>query len=237
MKRVMIAGIFSLAILGVMAQSSRREAGYRREGHPQQTAALAEQRRVSDPVPQPADWVAFQATMTKTVPDKPTVVGRFYRSASGSERLETGPTLSDVRIVAIKDVPNSVYYRYGARQGWTSAPMQLPRTGWRPIQVQKTMKGLSLYPYKLALMEGQDGSLTATEGLQAYLYVNDAGDQFLEAPELNFFHIVRMQASTGKREAYSQVRLGEPPAELFTPPSGVSITKLQTPDGIVDHRR
>jgi hypothetical protein len=59
---------------------------------------------------------------------------------------------------------------------------------------------------------------------------------WLLVPELNFFPVVQQAVATGRREAYSNIALGEPDGNLFEPPPGVEVVALTEPRGIVDRR-
>jgi hypothetical protein len=94
------------------------------------------------------------------------------------------------------------------------------------------VRGLGAYPHKLAIRNTQDGSLTATEGFNAYQYVDSTGSASLLVPDLNFFAVVRQNLSTGRRETYTNIEIGAQPQSLFQPPPGEPVTEIATPRGI-----
>jgi hypothetical protein len=94
--------------------------------------------------------------------------------------------------------------------------------------------GLSPYRQKLALRAGENGSVHAVAGLDAYQYVNPSGNMSLLVPELNFFAVVR-QNLDGRREVYSEIEVGPQPDELFGPPVGANVHYMDIPGGIVIH--
>jgi hypothetical protein len=98
------------------------------------------------------------------------------------------------------------------------------------------MPGLSEYSKRLDVLTGGSGSLEAAVGLRAYQLANRNGTMWLLAPELNFFPVVQQAVASGRREAYSNIALGEPDASLFEPPSGVEVVPLTEPRAIVDRR-
>jgi len=110
--------------------------------------------------------------------------------------------------------------------------MKLPTGGWRPLKRHTLMRNLSKYPYKLAIRQGDTYALEATEGFEAYNYVDSSGTMSLQVPDLNFFQVLK-QTVGGRREVYSDIALGDHPPELFEPPSGVVLRQLAEPSGIV----
>jgi hypothetical protein len=220
MRRLIHILLIGLVVLGITAAARVRSST-----PPRLTEA--------DLVRQPETWVPFQGKLIKESTDRATVYGRYYRASDGSDRVDTGFSLDHIGVISIHHVPSSTYYRYTKAEGWVAGPMLLPSRGWRPLKIAKNMNGLVKYPHKLALAEGQSRSLTATEGFDAYVYSNNVGDVFYEVPELNMFHILRVSTSTGKREVHFDIRLGEPPAELFLPPADAVVTRTEKPDGIL----
>jgi hypothetical protein len=166
----------------------------------------------------PNAWVPFTARVTITKPGSPQVVGRYYRSSNGSNRLETGPSDSDVRVVHITNNTDGLGYLYN-RNGWVS--WKLERIGLQPTQFVRNLEW-SDYPHKLALKRGESGSLTASEGFKAYLVVG-RGISKLRVPELNLFAVVR-QRIDGRHESYTNIELAEPDDVMFSPPAGTHVT-------------
>jgi hypothetical protein len=187
------------------------------------TAAPARQAAQAGPLlAQPPDWVPFSADVEITVPNTPRVVGRFYRASDGSSRLETGPEDGSRQVISMKNIPAQTFYWFSPAPGygWTSQPLKLPPEGWRPTQYRANMKDLAKHGERI-------------EGLELYRYVTPSGDVALNAPALNFFSVVRQSVKFGKRERYFNIRLGEPPNDLFSPPAGASVRVLSKPGGII----
>jgi hypothetical protein len=88
--------------------------------------------------------------------------------------------------------------------------------------------GLKKYERRLALLSGQDGSLWATEGLEAWVNSTQGGSLLLLAPDLNFYPIVSTNIS-GSRRVLSNIRIKELPASLFEPPAGANVTFVNKP--------
>ena len=58
----------------------------------------------------PSDLVEFSSILTRTIPGHPTMTGRFFRGADGSERHEVGPEIDIVELVEIKNIALETYY-------------------------------------------------------------------------------------------------------------------------------
>jgi hypothetical protein len=178
-------------------------------------------RKSSEATIEITQWVAFSAdfSLTHANPAHAASAGRLFRASDGSTRLETWLSGSPDRfVVSIRNIQRATYYSYRWNRGWISAPMELPSNGWKPLRVRANSSGLSPYRYKLALRRGEDGALASTTGFSADQFVNDSGNQWLLVPELNFFPVVKQWVQTGRREAVSNIVIGEPDPLLFLPP-------------------
>lgn len=186
--------------------------------------AVAEARQPSGIVgSQPATWVPFEADVTILSPGEPNIVGRFYRSSDGSTRLVTESEDRSQRVISIKNVSQQRLYILTRGGAWLSNPMTLPRNGWRPPQFAAGRAGIGEVPLSQQV-----------EGFQVYRQTLQGDDVVhLRAPALNFFPIVRQDLLSGKRQIYSNIRLIEPPAGLFTPPPGAAVRDRPEPKGIV----
>jgi len=184
-------------------------------------------------LPQPQGWVPFSADVQVSQPGQPLVVGHFYRSSDGSTRLETGP--GDERVVvSIRNIKRVTFFVKNPKGEWISRPMKMRPGVYMPGRMKATTAGLFNYPFRLALREGESGSLRADSGMKAYQYINPSGNVSLLAPELNFFAVLQVTLD-GRSEQYSQIKMGEPDASLFEPPPGVQVTARSEPGGIVEH--
>jgi hypothetical protein len=194
--------------------------------------AAAQQVSQLEFIDQPQDWVPFSARVTMTSPDSagPATVGLFFRGSDGSTRMATGPSWTDVRVISITNVVAQTVYIYSARNGWVSHPMSLPAGGYHPMRFRTTFPGLKKYPNRLALEVGQDGSLTATEGFEAYRQLNGQSIFKLLVPALNMFEVVT-QRPDGVLQVFSDIKIDEQPADLFEPPPGATIQVSTTPMG------
>lgn len=172
----------------------------------------------SEYLPQPDHWVPFSANVeiVGTGRDGSTQVvrGRFWRGADGSTRLETGPSEDDVRVTSINNLTKEVTYVGPTKSGtWLEQPMPPPGPfGRKPIQYTTRMVGLTL-------------NFGEVEGFKVHRYINPNGDEWLWAPDLNFFPLVRRMAGGRRLEQYSNVQVGDQASSLFEPPAGVTIEK------------
>jgi hypothetical protein len=152
----------------------------------------------------PTQWVPFTAKVRVFSPDMERVEGRFFRGSNGSQRLETGPPSEMARTIDIRNMAQDMHYLYKSGQGsgststWTSAPMEVPEFGGRrPLKHFADQNGLRPYPYKLSFLKGQEPSVFADAGLDAYTYLDLGSNVHLQAPALNMFDLVN-QSVTGQ---------------------------------------
>jgi hypothetical protein len=96
------------------------------------------------------------------------------------------------------------------------------------MRYRTTYPGVEKYPNRLALEVGQDGSLTATEGFDAYRQLNSQSILNMLVPALNMFAVVT-QRPDGWRQVFTDIKIGEQPADLFEPPPGATIQVSTTP--------
>jgi hypothetical protein len=187
-----------------------------------QGPTVALQRRLVD---QPAHWVPFSADYRRVHEVSGSVsIGRTYQASDGSYRSESAGVDGVVTSVGIRNVPDVTFYRWTRQEGWTSQPMVLPPNGgWAPIprlfndrmtEVDETVEGFRL------------------------IRVDTNGRILYQAPDLNMFTLAMVvtcqfdpAAACGRW--YSNIRLGEPPAEYFRPPDGVVLVPLAEPGGII----
>jgi hypothetical protein len=176
-------------------------------------------------VSQPSDWVPFSADHERISDTGEVFVGRYYQASDGSTRAENGPTLEKINRVLIKHIPTATFYTWRLESGWTQQPMQLPPNGWHPR------------PTVASLFKD------ATETIDGFrLLKRELDDRTVfVAPELNLFPVLERKikcspgvASCGFR--YFNIRIGEPPSELFQPDPNATITRLTQPGGIVKTR-
>lgn len=170
----------------------------------------------------PTEWVAFSADFAGGLPGRESVMGRFFQASNGSTRLETGPIGDAARVVFIKNIAASAYYSRRVKSDggvfWISGPMVLPSDGWKPMQMTEE-------PGRRVVLREK------IEGFEV-VQIGSGGSVSLFAPRLNFHPLVVRRITTGYGELYHNVRLGEPAAELFTPPPGEEIRRTETPGGI-----
>lgn len=217
-----------VVVVGLAAAAS--QAGRNVPPPPRNTQSPATLAR--EPIAAPMTWVPFSADLRLTSPtDRGGSVGKFYRDSNGSIRVSSGPTESDIRVITIHNIPKvrSFVYSDGA---WESAPMQIGSDGRPPKTRLTNSPGLELYPFKLAIFEGQDGSLFAKEGLVVYRSISGDALVRLEAPSLNWFAVVS-QSITGRRHEYSNIKFGDQPASLFEPGPGEPVNEISEYRGIV----
>jgi hypothetical protein len=186
-------------------------------------------------ISQPDHWVAFEADITRVAPNGQIISGRFYRGEDGSdlsiEEQVSSSTSSKVTIRHIANYSKGRYYRSKGQQ-WISGPLSVA-TPRKPLQFFSKSSDLRKYRGRLALLAGQDGSLNAANGLDAWISATDEGSVHLLVPSLNFYPIVSNKLN-GSRRVLSNIRIGPVPASLFEPPSGepVDFVEEQFPPAV-----
>jgi hypothetical protein len=174
------------------------------------------------PIDAPTEWVAFSADFVKGQPGMPEVVGRYFRSSTGSDRLESGTPQELDRTVFIRNIAQSLYYSkrkdLDGKTFWLVGTMKLPPGGWKPKQVAENDS--------TRVMLSQE-----VEGRQV-VQVTSRDFVALMAPSLNFHTLVKRKISTGYYEIYRNVTIVEPSSDLFEPPSGVELRRTETVAGI-----
>jgi hypothetical protein len=174
----------------------------------------------------PSAWVPFVASVEVSHPGKAPTHGRFYRAGDGSERLDTGPSLEDIRVIFIKNVAQRLTFSGNPRRNeWTQQPF-VPR---REPPVGFKLPTWTMHPYKLAILKGQSGAVNASEGFSAYSVRTESGIVTLKVPELNFFDAVR-QRPDGRYEIYSDIELIQPDWRVFEPPVGAVLRSRERTD-------
>jgi hypothetical protein len=186
---------------------------------------LARAQSVKQIIPQPDNWVPFSANVKRVTDNGTVYVGRFYRAADASTRTETGPSLDDVRVISIKSMPDQLLYLWvKQRNQWISHPMQLPPGGWRPV------------PRVL-----NDRVIATGERIEGFalMKIDDGQNRsHVESPQLNFFPLRMTElcknATSGVvcGEWYSNILIGNPPADLFKVPAGEPIVASDVPGGL-----
>lgn len=127
----------------------------------------------------------------------------------------------DYRGIALHNIPQARFYEYleglgPSREGWTARPMEIPAAGWRPPRVP--LAGRKLLP-------------ESYEGVEAYQASSPDGGRTVWVPALDFFAVVRVMGR--QTRTYSHIVLGEPPADLFVPPSAAQVRRISSPGDIV----
>ena len=185
-----------------------------------------------DVISQPQGWVAFEATITRIVANGLTVDGSFHRGEDGSEVTVERVPNSPSSVTTIRHISNYLqgrYYHSSKAGAWTSGPLHTGPAGPRPLgQFFTKASGLRKYRRKLGLLAGQDGSLAAADGLDAWISTTDQGSVHLLVPSLNFYPVVSSMLD-GERRVLSAIRVGPQPDSLFEPPPGEHVEFVTDP--------
>jgi hypothetical protein len=200
--------VLPLAVIGMFANGLRAQLNH-------------DQASPLERIDAPTTWVAFQATVVQGSPGESLVHGRYFRSSNGSERLETGPDLKDIRVVSIKNTLRRTAFTMSPRGFWTQMPWQAPHDGLPPQYVQSP--NIRLHPFRLAIRKGESGATNADVGFTAYSRTQLSGMTSLIVPELNFFEVVR-QRPDGWHQAFREIEQREPDGDLFLPPPDAVVT-------------
>jgi hypothetical protein len=169
----------------------------------------------------PSYWVAFDASF-RILKEPVNVAGRFFRSADGSTRVETGPEGGPPVVVSISNVASERHYEYDAetdRTRWRSYPMRLHPDGHHPK------------PRSLTRTKGLAPDTRTIEGFQVYAYTTRGKVVRYEAPALNFFAL--KTEFEDSRQEFFNLQLRDQPPVLFSPPLGASVEERDQLRGIV----
>ena len=127
------------------------------------------------------------------------------------------------RVVIIQNIPSARFYRLMLGAGaWTSQPMLLPPSGWKPRPQQ----------WKGKKVKGSD----PVEGLQTFTHVDKQNIKTVYAPAINSEAVCRTWPN-GITMRLTDIRLEEPPLGDFVPPPGASVVVRTDPGGIVAVKR
>lgn len=191
------------------------------------SAAPSAQSKPKEYVQQPETWTPFSADIRRVNATNGEVhVGRFYRSADGSTRSDTGPSLDHINMIGIKNVAQAAFFTWNDKLGWTQQPMTQPPEGWRPGRV--------------VFNERMTRVAEKVDGLD--LIKHDAPPYTVyRAPQLNMFDVVKLlpcqfESSSPCGTWLSNIRIGEQPPGLFTPPTSASVNQNPDPGGIRLHK-
>lgn len=164
--------------------------------------------------------VGFSAEVMRSGPSHAPIVGRFYQAVDGSTRLETGPSLDDVRTIDIANVTTQRTYLFARGRGWFEHPMRL-LTEYTPPQMSTE---------KVATFQR-----TTVEGFEALVRTAPDGRMQAVVPALNFFAADTV-VPTGVRTLYHHITINAPiDRSLFELPPGVSATYNAEPSGIIEY--
>jgi hypothetical protein len=179
---------------------------------------------VSAPLQQPANWVPFSATSRFVYPSGSVVFGRFYRSSDGSERLDKEAYSGQPATTTIKNIPTATYYigmgMPTCCDKWASYPMKLPMEGYTPSYIRP--------PGSTALEKVE----ARWSGFDAYRLLSKNYTRVL-VPGLNYFAVLTDDPA-GRRREFLNIQVGEQPSDLFEPPAGAVVVRVNRYDGIVD---
>lgn len=175
-------------------------------------APIQDQQQPSASATQPlVRWVPFSAAITRVVEPGRKVVGRLYRASDGSTRNETGPSVSQVNVIGIKNLSDRVYYLWSPKTGWETRPLDAPA-------------GFPLPPQPAA-PHGAKRVREQIEGFDLVKAPTDAnGATDYLAPALNYFPVkTLMPCNKGQKATcglwLSDIKIDEQPRELFRPPT------------------
>ena len=164
----------------------------------------------------PATWIPFTADVV-VVEHGGKVQEKYYRNSENSRRVEAfSPFTSDILITIHNMSERMTYYR-DQHGMWSSTPLL-------PSMVILTPPQRPMLPRngKVELLE------KGIEGRTAYK-ISTASQDVVVVPELNYLDVRTELRQAGKVREFSNIRVGEPAANLFVPPTGVSVRRVSNP--------
>ena len=172
-------------------------------------------------IPQPQGWVAFDADYIDYEQGRdPYVTGRYHRAGDGSLRQEARNGDRTRGLVHIVNIARKTAYFYTtSNQKWTTQPVEIPSEGYLAPQTRWRVNTRGL------------GHLSELyNGLDVYEYRDVEGDLHIKAPALNFFTVRKSTPATGRTLEFRNIQLRPQSADLFMPPSDVTVfEKLDEP--------
>jgi hypothetical protein len=188
------------------------------------TGAAKQASGAAYPLSQPAQWVPFSADVLHVSATGRVSSGKFYRAADGSTRHDLVLDYGDkiVPEIRIENFADRSFYSNDGRKEWLTGPLEWGEQAFSPQAWSSRAIGLTSYRYKVALRRGDDGSLRAQTGLDAWQFSDNGGTTKLLVPALNFFAVVSSRLD-GQRRVYSNIDLSTMSRpEFFRPPAGVT---------------
>lgn len=169
-------------------------------------------------IQQPPGWASFEADFEqRDEAGNVTLVGKYYRSADGSDRFENGDGVHT--IITIKSIPLAKMFVYGPNPAepkadsgwiWRSYRMDLPEGGWHPLR----------YRLNAHVTKNEE----RIEGMETYeMTIPEKGNRVLMAPDLNFFRVLEDLPNAGVKRVYRNIKKGDPPSRLFLPPPDATV--------------
>jgi hypothetical protein len=151
----------------------------------------------------PSSWVAFSADIEVGFGSEPPLKGRIYRASNGSRRTDLYDAAGQVNMFSITNAPERSLYLYDLRNGWRVTAVEV-----RQVPATRLSQSLVGRPSK-----------EKWDGLEVFEAIND-GQVIVTAPAINFERVYSLVVRTGHSTTISNIKLEEPPADLFSPPPG-----------------
>jgi len=194
MKKVLSLAFPPLVFCLIWAWGAFRPIGQARAQVPQHPPAVVEG---------PSSWVAFSGDIEIGFGSEPPLKGRVYRASSGSRRTDLYDAAGEVNMFSITNAPERSLYLYDLKNGWRVASAEV-----RQVPATRLSQSLLGRPSK-----------EKWDGLEVFEAIND-GQVVVTAPAINFERVYSLVVRTGHSTTISNIKLEEPPANLFSPPSG-----------------
>jgi hypothetical protein len=162
------------------------------------------------PIAQPADWVPFSVEVLRHRNDSD-VTGHFYRRRDGSSAMILGS--GDKQAITIHNVEHRTTYSKLGNGGWTAQPIS-------QIALQPPKRHLPLPAGSFRVLPDK------VAGREVYEFVNSkTGNVAHIAPGLNGL-LLKLQQHDGTGMEYVNIEVGDPPDDVFTPPPGVPVRRV-----------
>jgi hypothetical protein len=164
----------------------------------------------------PKTWQPFEAVITLTRADAPTITGVFHRASDGSERRDEQTADGDYPALRAIVIMNPT-------AGWQAACNLILSVCKRSV-----LTGPRKIPLRRETTRGLAKTENTVEGFGLYQYIDAKGLVSLQAPALNFLPVVE-DLPDGSHVTLTQIRRGEQPPSLFELPAVVRVDDVAIP--------
>jgi hypothetical protein len=200
---------FVLLAVGLLGGAANRTADWR----PQQSGRLV--------VRLPSEWIPFSATIVYNDPPGTVRRGRFYRGSDGSNTT-IDQSRDGTPVITIHHYPSRQTFARLGQRGWIVYPFDKGQNTGPRLQLSAASSKLRPLDRLIA-------------GQPVYEFTRSTGVAHLAAG-LNGF-AVYLQETDGRTIEFTDIVIGQPPAEVFAPPPGAQPVPMKRDEVLAPIKR